>query len=73
MPCDNTCEWFSHSQYPNGTLKNKFGIQDRDQLRQLEYEESVQNALVLLQIKSDIKDVRSLSHIHKILFGELYK
>ena len=53
-------EWFHRFQYPNGTLKNKFDIQNHDQLQKLEYEESAQNALALLQIRPDIKDISSL-------------
>lgn len=65
-------EWFHRFQYPNGTLKNKFDIQNHDQLQKLEYEESAQNALALLQIRPDIKDISSLENIHKVLFGEIY-
>ncbi|HAT53861.1 MAG TPA: cell division protein [Lactobacillus sp.] len=71
---DNTHdELFTRFQYANGTLKNKFGIEDRTKLRELDYVESAQNGIALLQLKPVISDLSFLRKIHKILFGELYE
>ena len=59
----------------NGTLKNKFGISDRNELHKLE-ERIVTEKLALLIMEDDFVgnfDSKHLKAIHKYLFEEIYE
>ncbi|MBD5429517.1 Fic family protein [Lactobacillus sp.] len=58
--------------YPNGTLKNKLGITDFEELEKKEYFGSSVRALAFLRNKKRITSVDDLKAIHKIMFGWLY-
>ncbi|GAA2866748.1 hypothetical protein GCM10019817_09470 [Lactobacillus intestinalis] len=58
--------------YPNGTLKNKLNIRDKEKLQNIEYIGSAARAVVLLKNKPKIKTIKELQFVHKAMFGWLY-
>jgi len=58
--------------YPNGTLKNKLNIRDKEKLQNIEYIGSATRAVVLLKSKPKIKTIKELQFVHKAMFGWLY-
>ncbi|MDL2286080.1 Fic family protein [Desulfococcaceae bacterium OttesenSCG-928-F15] len=66
-------KWQSYL-YPNGTLRNKFGIQNPSQLRVLEYElvKKRTRELKLNPVKGNF-DLKHLQKIHNSLFQDIYE
>lgn len=58
--------------YANGTLKNKFKIQDATELQDIEYKLVAQNSIWLLQHGYVIKGMDDFAKIHRFLFGDIY-
>lgn len=58
--------------YPNGTLKNKLGIQDKADLDEHEFMQGSLVGLRILQRGFKVDDVDDLCRINKALFGDLY-
>lgn len=61
-----------HFLYPNGTLKNKLGIQDKADLDEHEFVQGSLVGLRILQRGFKVDDVDDLCRINKALFGDLY-
>lgn len=66
-------DWITDTLYPNGTLKNKLHIRDAAQLQVLEYTETARRSLFILEQQPKITSIKSLSLIHKFMFGSLYE
>lgn len=58
--------------YSNGTLKNKLGIKDAQQLSTIEYRISGQVVLQILKHPIKIQSLKQLWLIHKYMFKALY-
>lgn len=58
--------------YKNGTLKNKLGIKNGKDLSNVEYLGSAIRALIVLKKQPEIKSVRDLQALNKVMFGWLY-
>lgn len=65
-------DWIQETLYDNGTLINKFGIRDAQELAQKEFEITAQRELYLLNQNIVIKDVSAFAKINKFLFMPLY-
>lgn len=65
-------DWIQETLYDNGTLINKFGIRDVQELAQKEFEITAQRELYLLNQNIVIKDVSAFTKINKFLFMPLY-
>lgn len=65
-------DWITETLQPNGTLKNKLGISDNQELRQKEYELSSINSIKILDKKPKINSINDLYKIHKLMFSDLY-
>ena len=65
-------DWIQETLYDNGTLINKFGIRDVQELAQKEFEITAQRELYLLNQNIVIKDVSAFAKINKFLFMPLY-
>ncbi|WEV52122.1 Fic family protein (plasmid) [Lactobacillus sp. ESL0731] len=65
-------DWIKDTLYSNGVLKNKFHIHDPKLLEEIEYRESNERALLILQKQPKIKDISYLAKIHKFMFNSLY-
>ena len=61
-------DWITETLQPNGTLKNKLGIKNDQELRQKEYELSSINSIKILDKKPKINSINDLYKIHKLLF-----
>lgn len=68
----NNDELRNYFEYPNGTLRNKLGIQDADELKEASYQISTKKANALIKTKPQIKSIDDLCKIHKYLFGDLF-
>lgn len=58
--------------YPNGTLRNKFNLQDAGELRTVEYRITAHNTVWLLQHGYVIKGIDDFAKIHRFLFSDIY-
>lgn len=65
-------DWIAATLYPNGTLKNKLGIQDSAELAEKEFQITARVELMLLQSQIKVKTVADLVKIHKLMFDSLY-
>lgn len=64
-------------EYPNGTLKNKLNILDREELAKVEYRTVAHEIEYLFDKQQDgliskVKTLDSLADLHRFLFGTIY-
>lgn len=56
----------------NGTLKNKLGITDPDELEEVSYKNSAKKAVQILQSNFKVKSIDDLNKIHKEMFKDVF-
>lgn len=66
-------DWIRATLYPNGTMKNKFGIRNAAKLVDLEFRITAERELLLLKQKVKVGQIEDLKKIHKIMFAPLYE
>ena len=65
-------DWIKKTLYSNGTMINKMGILNNEELHQEEYKIVATRIVRLYQKKLKINDIKDLNKIHKYLFNPLY-
>ncbi|XGK33765.1 hypothetical protein ACERHZ_04725 [Lactobacillus acidophilus] len=65
-------DWIQDTLYDNGTLINKLGIRDAQELAKKEFEITAQRELVLLKRGVKVKDISAFAKINEFLFTPLY-
>ena len=65
-------DWIQETLYANGTLINKLGIRDAQDLAKKEFEITAQRELFLLNQGIKIKDISAFAKINAFLFSRLY-
>lgn len=65
-------DWIQETLYANGTLINKLGIRDAQDLAKKEFEITAQRELFLLNQGIKIKDISAFAKINAFLFSPLY-
>lgn len=65
-------DWIQETLYANGTLINKLGIRDAQDLAKNEFEITAQRELFLLNQGIKIKDISAFAKINAFLFSPLY-
>ena len=68
----NSEELRKYFEYSNGTLRNKLGIRDADELEEVSYQMSAKKANALIKTNPKIKSIDDLCKIHKYMFGDLF-
>lgn len=68
----NDEELRKYFEYSNGTLRNKLGIHDADELEKVSYQMSAKKANALIKTNPKIKSIDDLCKIHKYMFGDLF-
>lgn len=65
-------DWIQETLYANGTLINKLGIRDAQDLAKKEFKITAQRELFLLNQGIKIKDISAFAKINAFLFSPLY-
>lgn len=68
----NSEELRKYFEYSNGTLRNKLGIRNADELEEVSYQMSAKKANTLIKTNPKIKSIDDLCKIHKYMFGDLF-
>lgn len=68
----NSEDFFTTFSYPNGCLKNRFGIRDSRALQLLEFTIVSHKIMILLLNHYQIRDLDDLSRINRFLYEDIY-